>query len=255
MSGDLVPRGQLDLDAVENEEPMTALVRRLEREGHIDEVSLRRSGLGDLTIAGAEALLRFFAGLHRGSAWWVGDLHAYAEDRWHAEASQLANATGLSPDTITRYTTMAQKFLPHERVAGLGISHHRLVIKLDAGTRRAWLGRALAGDSPNEGQWTVERLREELQLAGLVRIRNPEPAETSPVNEPASETGGDTPSPASQRASEIIEPSSAQTLIGRSSLREIAAEIVAMSRDEHGRVVLDRNVLERLRAALSEETS
>ena len=88
--GDPVRRGdQLDLDAVENEEPVTALVRRLEREGRINEVSLRTSDLTDLSMAGAESLLRFFAGLHRGSAWWVGDLHAYAEDRWQRRRRSL----------------------------------------------------------------------------------------------------------------------------------------------------------------------
>jgi hypothetical protein len=169
VSGDLVRSGQLDLDAGENEEPITALVRRLERAGLIDEVALHTEDLQDLSLDQADGLLRFFAGLHRGSAWWLGDLNAFAEARWNEEASQLADATSLNKDTIARYTTTAREFPPRERVAGLGISHHRLVTHLDAGVRRAWLERARAGDNAGEGPWTVDRLREELQLAGLKR--------------------------------------------------------------------------------------
>jgi len=262
---DMVPRGQLDLDAVENEEPITALVRRLERAGLIDEVSLQTGDLQDLSLDQTESLLRFFATLHRGSAWWVGDLYRFAEDRWNEEASQLANATSLSISTITRYTTLAREFPPRERVAGLGISHHRLVVKFDPGARRAWLDRALAGDGPGEGPWTVHRLHEELQLAGLARTRdtNPEPAETSGVLRDApiarieqslldlpSERRKETAAVDHEAEEAPIDLSATTEALRLDSLHDLVAEIVAMERDERGRVCIGSNLLERLQVAL-----
>jgi hypothetical protein len=181
VSGGLVPPGQPDLDAAENEAPVIALVRRLEGDGLIDDVSLRTGDLEDLSLGQVESLLRFFSALHRRSVWWVGDLYRFAEDRWGEEASQLASATGLNLATLTRYVQLAREFPPHSRFPGLGMSHHRLVIGLDARARRAWLGRALAGDGPGEGPWTTERLRDELGLAGVMKPRDasPEPAEIS----------------------------------------------------------------------------
>ena len=52
-------------------------------------------------------------------------------------------------------------------------------------------------------------------------------------------------------ASPMAEPR--QLEFGPASLRDVALEIVTTPADEHGRVCLDRNLLERLRLALVEE--
>ena len=193
------------------------LVSELQDLGLLDDVSLRPGELdGGLTVGQVLGLGGLFGRFARSVPWWIGDLLVYCR-RWGEDVvGQVEAVTGLHPETLADYERMAETIAAADRVPGLSFRHHRAIKTLDSGERHAWLRRSV------EQGWSSDRLRVEIQA---------------------------------ERAQDSLADPPSQLQVARSSLREVAAEIVAMSRDEHGRVVLDRNVLERLRAALGGEAA
>jgi hypothetical protein len=167
---DLVRRGQLDLDAVESDEPALATLRGYERRGVVTDVGVDVSrlptGADDEDIEECRSLLKVFGRGLRGAEWGIGDVFRYAKGRWGEAAWDIADAAGVEPGTITSYVTPCERIPLHERVPGLGLSIHRLVSRMEPGERRAWLAKAKHGD--DGVQWTRERLRWELGAAGVM---------------------------------------------------------------------------------------
>jgi hypothetical protein len=221
VSSTLEPRHDHD-----DEPSALSLVRTLEDLGLLDDVSLRPAELpAGLTVAQTLAVGGLLGRFARSVPWWTGDLLVYAQSRWGEEVvGQLEAATGLSPETLADYQRMAELIPPAERIPGLSFRHHRAVKTLDSAKRRGWLELSV------EQEWSSDRLRTE--IAAERAQSEPERARPEPER-------GRAP------ASEAL-----QLQIGPLTLREIADEIIRMPRDDHGRVSLDRNILERLRAAL-----
>jgi hypothetical protein len=158
------------------------------------------------------------------TGWWIGDWLLFGEATFGETYAQARALTGRSYGGLRNLSYVARHVPRSRRCESLSWSHHAVVAPLEPEEQIAWLDRAEAGG------WSVDLLASTLRDArSLV-------------------TSGDT------MESETVEsPSASQLMIERPSLREVAAEIVAAERDEHGRTCIGSNVLERLRAALAEE--
>jgi hypothetical protein len=184
VTGDLVPREQLDLLAAERdrEEERTALalIDELRRHGVLDDVSLRPSELPvGLTAAQALALGGLLGRFHRSIGWYIGDLVVFCKRRWgEAVAGQIEAVTGLHPETLADYERTAEAIPPGQRVPGLSFRHHRAVKTLEPGAQRSWLARSV-----NAG-WSSDRLRVEIAAERAQTDRTTERAQPQPPVEP-----------------------------------------------------------------------
>lgn len=95
---------------------------------------------------------------HRNAAWTIGDLlleglEKFDEDRvWTA-----AEATGMTPETLTNYKSLAKTFRPGRRRMNLGISVHETVRSLDETAQNLFL------DMVEKYEITREALRERVR--------------------------------------------------------------------------------------------
>ena len=58
------------------------------------------------------------------SRWWVGDWLNFGEQNYGERYAQALDATGLDPDTLTFVASVARRFAPERRRAGLSFRHH-----------------------------------------------------------------------------------------------------------------------------------
>jgi hypothetical protein len=119
-----------------------------------------------------EALARMLGRLHDASKWWVADLLLYAEATFGEQASQVADATGRSPETLRRWLCVAERVPPVRRRTKLSFTHHELVAGCEAAEQREWLDRAEAnGWSSRDlhGMLHPEELPARSSIAELVR--------------------------------------------------------------------------------------
>jgi hypothetical protein len=160
------------LDLYRGEARGFGLIRLLEEEQVLTEMALHLDRVEEslLTFDRVEALARMLGELDRATPFWIGDILTYSEQRWGERFAQIADTTGLHPDTLTRYQAVAAKIPADRRVAELSFRHHQAVQTLEPGEQRSWLGRAA------EGGWNSQRLRAE------IAERAPEPtAESTPA--------------------------------------------------------------------------
>jgi hypothetical protein len=177
--------------------------------------------------------------LHSGIQWWLGDWFAFGEARFRDGEmyEQALEETGRSVGGLYNLKWVAEKVPPQVRRADLSWSHHREVAKLPPEDQAAWLARA------SEGRWSVDLLR------STVRAEMDLTTWRGPV-EPSGEIEA---APAQRDDADRERIQGSEPMLQVETLREVAAEIVAADRDEHGRVCLGANLLERLRAALDVE--
>jgi hypothetical protein len=199
------------------------------------------------------------------TAWVIGDWLRFGEDRWHDRYTQARALSGRSYGGLRNCLWVARKIPPAMRRESLSWSHHRLVARFaDEAVRGDWLDRAEAAG------WSVDLLESMLRDTGSVTARlqpDGEAEVVAAVGELHSEYGQlgaqrvsrivrDAPE-RERSARDSVEPLRMlhQLEVGVQSLSELAAEIIAMPRDEYGRVTVGSNLLERLQMALERETS
>ena len=199
------------------------------------------------------------------TAWFIGDWLRFGEDRWHDRYTQARALSNRSYGGLRNCLWVARKIPPPMRRESLSWSHHRLVARFDdEAVRDDWLDRAEA-----EG-WTVDLLESMLRDAGLVAARL-QPVGEAEVVAAVGELRHEYTEPDPQRVSRIVcddpepehcdrdgvelPPMARQLEVGSPSLSELVAELVRMPRDEHGRICVGSNLLERLQVALERETS
>ena len=95
--------------------------------------------------------------------WWVGDWINYGEANYGERYAQALDATGLDPDTLTFVASVARRFPPGRRRAGLSFRHHA-----EAATLPPERADAVLADAESEGLSTRqvrERVRAERAVA------------------------------------------------------------------------------------------
>lgn len=106
-----------------------------------------------------ERLGRFLGQMERSCVWWMADLIIYGEDIFGHRFAQIDEALGVAPQTISNRVSVARKIPPNRRRASLPFGTHAEVAYLDPRERDLWLDRA------ERGQWTRDRLRQEIRKA------------------------------------------------------------------------------------------
>jgi hypothetical protein len=102
-----------------------------------------------------------FLGLHRSSAWWLGDWLVYGEWCYGSKYRVAVEHLSLTYDRLRDYAYVAANVRPPVRRRDLSFSHHRLVAKLAPDDQRAWLARAAAE------RWSKRTLADALQADAL----------------------------------------------------------------------------------------
>lgn len=92
--------------------------------------------------------------------WWTGDILNAAEAKHGEKYTQMADETGLSPDTLMILSHVARRVDPITRRKELSWSHHREVAKFEAHEQAKWLQKAI------EKGWSVADLKEAIKKAG-----------------------------------------------------------------------------------------
>ena len=146
------------------------------------------------------------------TAWILGDWLLYGEQTFGRKYVQAESLTRRSYHGLANLRYVSRHVSRSRRREGLSHSHHRLVAPLEPDEQIEWLDRAEVNG------WSVDLLDSALKDARSLLTARLKPE-------------GD-----------------AQLQLA--SLAEVAAEILNLERDEHGRVCLDRNMHERLRAAV-----
>jgi len=142
--------------------PIIELLADLEGAGVATPTRLNLKG--EISYKRCEALARYIGGLRDATAWWMGDLFAYAKATYDDDhAYQLAEAFGRSPDRVSDYCYVSERVAAPERHPALSWTHHRAVAKLDPDEQRLWL------DKAEDELWTASDLRE--QIKGSTRSR------------------------------------------------------------------------------------
>lgn len=132
------------------------LLAELERAG-----AMSRLGL-DFTKFSAsydecEALAALCGEVRDVTAWVIGDILLYSEDRFGHTYPQIAEATGYAAQTLMNQVRVAKAIPLDERVEGLKHGHHEAVAAMKPGKRAQWLNKAL------KHGWTVADLREHVR--------------------------------------------------------------------------------------------
>ena len=133
---------------VEDRTPVVAgltLLHELELAGAVTETGLNLDGI-DLTYDQCEALAAMLGRVKRATSWIVGDLLAYSERKFSEEAPQIAEATGLAPQTLLNLASVSRRVAPERRRASLPHGVHAEVASLLPDEQEEWLSRAEQGD-------------------------------------------------------------------------------------------------------------
>lgn len=91
--------------------------------------------------------------INNGSKLWIGDWAAYGQRRWGYSRSELADMTGLDPETIDNYISIGLKVPVSNRIAGLSPRHYAAVASVDRGMQAKLLKIAADND------WASDLLR------------------------------------------------------------------------------------------------
>jgi hypothetical protein len=101
---------------------------------------------------------------HEKTAWWLGDLLAYAlpdEDAGYegvaSYAEVLPHTTYKSIGSLRNIASVSRRVPPEMRVEGLHWRTHRVVASLEPDEQRTWLAEALAED------WTSDELQRRIR--------------------------------------------------------------------------------------------
>lgn len=95
---------------------------------------------------------------HRNAAWTIGDLLLEGLEKFdEARVWTAAEATGMTPETLTNYKSLAKTFRPGRRRMNLGISVHETVRSLDETAQNLFL------DMVEKYEITREALRERVR--------------------------------------------------------------------------------------------
>ncbi len=95
---------------------------------------------------------------HRNAAWTMGDLLLEGLEKFdEARVWTAAEATGMTPETLTNYKSLAKTFRPGRRRMNLGISVHEAVRSLDETAQNLFL------DMVEKYEITRENLRERVR--------------------------------------------------------------------------------------------
>lgn len=101
---------------------------------------------------------------HERTAWWLGDLLAYAlpdeETGYEGRATYselLPHTTYKSIGSLRNIASVSRRVAPGDRVEGLPWRTHKLVASLNAEEQRDWLAKTVAKD------WTSDELQRRLR--------------------------------------------------------------------------------------------
>lgn len=94
---------------------------------------------------------------------WIGDLINYGLERFNVSIDQLAQATGREIATLDKYARVCKSVDKRLRRKNLYFSHYELVYSKPDLLKEDLLRKA------SEGDWTVERLRDEIQPKGATK--------------------------------------------------------------------------------------
>lgn len=106
-------------------------------------------------------LAEFLRIIETGINWIVGDYINALESAMGERASQLIDASNLSPASIKVYRWCAAKVAPENRRHELSFEHHVAVASLDAEQQQHWLKKAIDGDDGIK--WSSARLKREIK--------------------------------------------------------------------------------------------
>ena len=117
--------------------------------------------VGRPSIVQWQGALRFAESVERASAYWVGDLLAYAESRqdWKEKMDQALSVSGLARQTLFNLTRIARSVPEANRAIAPSVAHSAVVAHLPEDDQRTWLERA-----KTEG-WGKRELTLELKAA------------------------------------------------------------------------------------------
>jgi N6-adenosine-specific RNA methylase IME4 len=114
---------------------------------HLDGWELRHNAavpVGRPTYDQTAFALDFTTNIEEISAYWVGDIAAYAEGRsdWQEQVSQIIDVTGYEPKTIANLASLARRVGQETRALAPSVEHAKIVQKLPAKEQQAWMRKA-----------------------------------------------------------------------------------------------------------------
>lgn len=191
---------------------------RLASEEKLTPIQLRLDD-PDMPFELYEGLASAVGSVKRSSSFWLGDLLAFGEAAYGERFAQAQAATGLSEETLLDHLFVAKAVDPKVRKLGVPWGAHKLVARMKPEEQKAWLNEAA------KKGLTVDELRKRI-AAKRREDRPPLPG----AGEPSSDPGG------------VFE-------VARAILRD------AREHDDPSYFLIPREDIERLKAALGEETT
>jgi hypothetical protein len=89
-----------------------------------------------------EALGTMLGRLSASSCWLIGDWVEFGERVYGEKYAQAVEETGLAPQTLMNYASVARRVPPPRRRASLPYSYHAVVAPLEPDEQDAWLTKA-----------------------------------------------------------------------------------------------------------------
>jgi hypothetical protein len=127
-----------------------SLLADLAREGQLTATALTLDP--ETPYSQWEALGAMLGALSHASCWLLGDWLGFGEAAYGEKYAQAVEDTGLAPQTLMNYASVARRVPPERRRASLPYSYHAVVAPLEPAAQASWLGRA-----ESEG-WTRREL-------------------------------------------------------------------------------------------------
>jgi hypothetical protein len=122
--------------------------------------------VGKPTIRQWQGAMSFASAAHESSAYWVGSLVAYAEDRaeWKDKLDQAMTVTGLSRGRLTNLGWMVRKVEEPERQIAQSPEHASVVAPLSRVDQTKWLERSRTED------WSASELRGRVKAGKSTKV-------------------------------------------------------------------------------------
>lgn len=127
------------MSLVSTDVPPLELIRTLEDAGALSPSRLDLSSRPDLSVETCMSLAAFFGQINNSSRWWIAGLLEYVEMRHGEFVAQVADATGLAPQTIENILSISRRVPPERRVDGVTFSVHAEVAALPPVDQSRWL--------------------------------------------------------------------------------------------------------------------
>ena len=127
------------MSLVSTDIPPLELIRTLEDAGTLSPSHLDLSSRPDLSVETCTALAAFLGQINNSSRWWIADLLEYVQMRHGEYVAQVAEATGLAPQTIENILSIGHRVPPEQRVDGVSFSVHAEVAALEPMAQSRWL--------------------------------------------------------------------------------------------------------------------